>query len=137
MNINDDLNDIEALALIQDLAAAHPDFPRVAHKWASLTKQPLPADEQSQLVREALNILTTDPEKAQLIQAMLNNPELRQFDQKRSRIPILIALILVLGVKVEFDHNADGNQSFHFEYDASNAAVTLFLKKMEHFLPKP
>ena len=131
-----DLNDTEALILIQTLAVAHPDYSSASNQWPSPLKQPYSAIEQSRLIHEALSILAADPQQAAMIEVLLNNPQLQQFDQKRSRIPALMAIILVLGIQVEYDHKVDGSESFHFKYDASNVAVVQLLKKLEQFLPK-
>lgn len=132
-----DLNETEAWALIQTLAAAHPDYSSASDQWPSRLKQPCSAGKQAPLIHEALTILAADPQQAPIIQAILENRERQQFDQNRPKVPTLMALILVLGIQVEFDHKADGSESFHLKYDASNAAVVELLKKLEQFLDKP
>ncbi len=136
MNKINDLSDTEALALIQTLAAVKPDYFNFTTEAASLLKLEIPPIEQSQLVYETLTILVTDLKQASIIQDIVNNSPPQKFDQKRSNIPALIAIILVLGIQIEYKQKVDGSEMFHFKYDAGNEAIVQLIKKLERFLGK-
>ncbi len=130
------LKDNQVLALLQQMSAANPDVSSLAGQFAQLDSTALDMDQLNQLARAVLSHLADDPQQAEVIQNLLKQPPQQQFQQINSRIPLLIALILVLGAKVEFNHNADGSQSFHFQYDGDSTAVVQLLKKIENLLPK-
>lgn len=135
MTTLNDLSDDQIVALLQQMAAANPDIAVITTQSADLHMDVLDADTQQQLAREVFTLLADDSQQTNVIQNLLNQP-LQQFEHKNTRIPLLIVLIVVLGAKVEFNHNTDGTQSFHFQYDGDNTAVVQLLKKIENLLPK-
>ncbi len=131
----DDLNETQALNLLHTLAAADPDYPRIAKQLAPLAVLSLTSDEQAAITHATLEVLGEDPQRAPAMSALLNSPPPQRFDAGLLSAGLLAAVVFLLRTHIRFEGKVRG-LTFTIEHKpADSPALTALLKRLAALLP--
>ncbi len=102
------LSDDEAIQLLHTLASSDIDYPHYAQELTALSKLPLNREQQADIAREALMVMAEqNPQQAEAITALLNNPAPNRFDGG-STIITLAGVAFLLRTHLKITRNPQG-----------------------------
>ncbi|MCP4409606.1 MAG: hypothetical protein GY807_18020 [Gammaproteobacteria bacterium] len=130
-----DLNETQALNLLHTLAAADPDYPKVAKRLARLALVSLPPAEQAVIAHATLEVIGEDSQRAPAMIALLNHPPPQRFDAGLLSAGLLVAVVFLLRTHIRIEGKARG-LAFTIEHKpADSKALTALLNRLAAFLP--
>ena len=137
MNDLTQLNDDQAIALLQTLARADIDFPHHAQSLTPLAQLPLTPSQQADLARTTLLALAEqNPQQHAAITNLLNTPPPRHFDAGAT-IATLIGVAVLLRTHIKFKRNTQGKWELLIEHKpADNSLLKILLEKLQNLLDK-
>jgi hypothetical protein len=131
----DDVNETQALNLLHTLAAADPDYPRIAHQLAPLALLSLPPDEEAEIARAMLKVLGEDPQQAPAMSALLTHPPPQHFEVSLLSAGLLVAVVFLLRTHIHVEGKIRG-LTFTIEHKpADSKLLTALLNKLASLLP--
>ena len=133
----DDLNETQTLSLLHTLAAADPDYSLVAEQLAPLAAFSLAPAKQTTLARDTLGVLSENPQQAQAILSLLNNPMAQRFDVSLMNAGFLVTVVFLMRTHIKFTRTSDQSWEFRIEHKPSDSkALTTLLNKLSALLPR-
>jgi hypothetical protein len=131
----DDLNETQALNLLHTLAAADPDYPRIAKQLAPLVLLPLTPDVQAVIAHATLEVLGEDPQRVPAMLSLLNHPPPQRFDTGLLRASLLVAVVFLLRTHIRIEGKARGLACTIEHKPADSKALTALLNRLSVLLP--
>ncbi len=130
-----ELNENQALNLLHTLAAADPDYPKIAKQLAPLALLPLPSDEQAAIAHAMLEVLGQDPQRAPAMISLLNHPPPQHFEVDLLSAGLLVAVVFLLRTHIRFEGKFR-DLAFTVEHKtADSQALSDLLNKLSSLLP--